>query len=407
MDKPYQPPSILRLHGIELKDWTPLEDISDQRLLESTTADDPLQDAEIPPDRIPRIFTGLKGWPHRTNLPCWQCDCTFDDRPKFVSPYIRESESLGVESGVIGNMCTFNCAQLWIDIMYAGKEEQRRRISDNNCMIYFIFTGVRVARIQPAYPKTERRKYGGTWDEDTFWKKMRELDPVAGLRNHTPGSIIPERNRVVSEELRVRSAVADLRARSGITAAPVPRVLSDAPDTETHVPGGPMYVSSNSAWSVCGLVIRGEDDSVSIRTGAPTAAVRAADGQGAAGRQADDVLDDEYLARFLASGGVYELADSDDLAALLAAVDAPGEPVGAPVRAPEAMIAVAENDPAPPSSAGAELDELLDELTMAATGGPPATSAARGPDAAPAAAAAAALTITDADIDTLFAAYGL
>ncbi len=273
MDKPYRPPCILRMMGVGLSDWRSPEDLADQKLIDAIQDADPLRDAEVPPDRIPRIFTSLKRWPHRTNLPCWQCDFTFDDRPKFAAPYIRESESLGIEAGVVGNFCTFNCVQLWTDMMYAGREEQRRRISDNNCHIYFIFTGVRVSRIHPAPWKTEMHKYGGTWTEETFWKKLRDLDPIAGLRNHTPGSVIPERNRaVVPEELRARSVVAELQTHgAGVSAAPVPRVLSNAPDAEARVPGGPVYVSNNSAWGVCGLDLWSADDSVSIGLDKPEA----------------------------------------------------------------------------------------------------------------------------------------
>ena len=54
------------------------------------------------------------------------------------------------------------------------------------------------------------RKYGGVWEEETFWKKMRELDPLGGLQNHTLGSIIPERNRV-PEDMRMRVALGDMR----------------------------------------------------------------------------------------------------------------------------------------------------------------------------------------------------
>ena len=57
------------------------------------------------PDKIPRVFTGLEDWPHRTNLCCWVCDCTFDDRPKFVPTYGREGENGGIEFGVKGNIC--------------------------------------------------------------------------------------------------------------------------------------------------------------------------------------------------------------------------------------------------------------------------------------------------------------
>ncbi|NBW87833.1 MAG: hypothetical protein EBR23_13665, partial [Planctomycetia bacterium] len=212
METPYQPPNILRLFGITLKEWTPIEDVADKRLLRQAADGHPgaaATEAVQPYDKVPRVFTGIEDWPLSTNLRCWQCDSTFDDRPKFVPTYVREAENGGIEFGVRGNMCTFNCAELWIHIHYAGKEDQRWRIQDNLCLVYFLFTGHRAARILPAPHKTELRQYGGELDEETFWKKMRTLDSLAGLRDHTPGSIVPDRDRTpaIPECDRVKTAL--------------------------------------------------------------------------------------------------------------------------------------------------------------------------------------------------------
>lgn len=202
MELPYQPPSILRLYGITLNDYVPVEDVADERLLTSAIAgapgldpEEPTPEALCPLDKIPRVFTGLDDWPQGTNLRCWQCDYTFDGRPKFVPTYVRETDSGGLEFGVQGNMCTFNCAELWIRINYAGKDDLRWRAQDLLCLVYFLFTGRRVVRILPAPLKTEQQRYGGDLDEEAFWKKLRGLDPVDGLRDHTPGSVRPERDR--------------------------------------------------------------------------------------------------------------------------------------------------------------------------------------------------------------------
>jgi hypothetical protein len=195
MEVPYRPPNILRLTGITLADFVPIEDVADQNW---TSAADDIQlddDAIHPPDKIPRTFTGLEDWPHTTNLRCWQCDFTFDDRPKFIPTYVCETEDDRIEFGVLGNMCTFNCAELWIITNYAGKEEQQWRAQDNLRLVYFLFTGRHVDRIKPAINKTELKKYGGELDEETFLRRMRDLDPIAGLKDHTPGTVIPDRDR--------------------------------------------------------------------------------------------------------------------------------------------------------------------------------------------------------------------
>ena len=92
METPYQPPNILRLFGITLKEWTPIEDVADKRLLRQAADGHPgaaASEAVQPYDKVPRVFTGIEDWPLSTNLRCWQCDSTFDDRPKFVPTYVR------------------------------------------------------------------------------------------------------------------------------------------------------------------------------------------------------------------------------------------------------------------------------------------------------------------------------
>jgi hypothetical protein len=205
MESTYKRPCILRLTGITMADYVPVEDIADNRLLHPGTDDgkvgaeesESVPEAALPLDKIPRVFTSLDEWPHSTNLLCWSCGFSFDDRPKFEPTFVRESEAGEIEFGVRGNMCTFNCVETWIEIRYGAhaNNEKRRKAQDNLCLVYFMFTGRRVSQIKPAPYRTELRKYGGELDEDTFWTRLRALDPVAGLRDHTPGSVVPERER--------------------------------------------------------------------------------------------------------------------------------------------------------------------------------------------------------------------
>jgi hypothetical protein len=98
MEPAYKQPNILRLPGISLADYVPVEDIADAHFLDTGTdgfapdPEGPAPESAHPPDKIPRVFTGLDDWPLRTNLRCWVCDFTFDDRPKFVPTYVREGE---------------------------------------------------------------------------------------------------------------------------------------------------------------------------------------------------------------------------------------------------------------------------------------------------------------------------
>lgn len=199
VEKMYRPPNILRLPGIKLSDFRPPEDAFDERLLEGVESAEgrtsPLGAEGVPFDKIPPEFTGLEDWPTSTNLKCWVCDFNFSDRPKFVALSFKDNETGGFKMGVHGVMCTFNCAELYIETHYLRLTE-RQHLQELLRFEYFFFTAKWVSRIKPAPSKTEMLHYGGPLDSDAFLKKLRELDPDHGLRDHTPGSILPERLRI-------------------------------------------------------------------------------------------------------------------------------------------------------------------------------------------------------------------
>ena len=282
-------PKYLRLGGITRADWCPVEDVADMRLLQGVGGppegpEDPAPESIYPPDKIPRTFNGdITQWPYETNLHCWECGFRFAQPPKFAPTHVRESEDGGVEFGVLGNMCTFNCAALWISTRYAGQVDQLWRMQDNLCLLYFLFTGRRVSRIPLAPNKTELRRYGGDLEDEVFLAKLRSLDPSsAGLRNHTPGSIVPERNRMqgTPECDRLNAAIATIRASIGHSGAPVMRAVSSGDESLGSRPfraGGALLVSQKSVWGVCGHVAGGAPGDV-----AAAGAAAAADAAGAA-----------------------------------------------------------------------------------------------------------------------------
>jgi hypothetical protein len=210
MERNYRPPSILHLTGITLKDYVPIEDVADEKVLDSASCEDQCDeqyagenkvnqrgvlDAAFPYDKIPKVFTSLEEWPLRTNLRCHEYDFTFDDRPKFIPTYIRVNEDSTYEIGVRGNFCTFNAAARHINATIHNAEE-RWRTQDMLKFVYSLFTGVTVSHIEPGPAKTDLVYYGGSWDEETLWKRLRELDPIHGLKDHTPGSVLTERERM-------------------------------------------------------------------------------------------------------------------------------------------------------------------------------------------------------------------
>jgi hypothetical protein len=198
MDIPIRRPNILHLGGITLNDFVPIEDVFDEKVLEVVEKGD--QGSEpLPFEKIPAVFTSVEEWPFSTNLRCWSCTFTFDGPPCFVPTFVRTGSDDRVEVGVEGNFCTFNCAARYIDDTYPPQAYAAKhwRMQDILCLVYFYFKGHRVRHIKPAPRKTELIGFGGDLDEEDFWARMRELDPLNGLRDHRPGTVVPERMRPV------------------------------------------------------------------------------------------------------------------------------------------------------------------------------------------------------------------
>src|SRR5271156_4688926 len=141
MERGYRQPCILRLTGITLKDYTPIEDVADDKVLDAADGEDlcdeqyneerkdavrGVPDSVMPYDKIPKVFTTLEEWPLHTNLRCHEYGYTFDDRPKFIATYIRVKEDGSYEIGVKGNFCSFNAAARHIDTTIHNIEERWR-----------------------------------------------------------------------------------------------------------------------------------------------------------------------------------------------------------------------------------------------------------------------------------------
>ena len=187
MDIPYRRCNTLRLQGISLADYEPIESFADQRFLDETVGED-LCDR---PDRVviqthekmPTVFSGLEEWPLSTTLCCHECSMTFTGRPKFIPTFIREAAGgMGasrIEMGVRGNFCSWGCAELWIESRHVSSTEQRWRLQDNLRHAFHMFTGAHVAQIRAAHPREELLQYGGDLELDTWLRRNRELEPVA------------------------------------------------------------------------------------------------------------------------------------------------------------------------------------------------------------------------------------
>jgi hypothetical protein len=177
MEQPRPGRTILRLVGISMSDVCSMEDAADTRF--QVGVDDATPVRQMVYDKIPRLFTGLGEWVQHTNLHCWGCGFCFDGRPKFVPTYIREGDGGAMEIGVLGNMCSFACAERWIVTRVGDGRTaaEKWKLQNNLCRLHQIFTGRLPTRIIAAPCITELCSYGGDMDDATFRRTIRTLSP--------------------------------------------------------------------------------------------------------------------------------------------------------------------------------------------------------------------------------------
>jgi hypothetical protein len=231
----YVRPNILTLNDISLtgNTWETPEECAERKFLADV-------DTELHHtgeyDKIRRSFTSLDDWPDSTNIKCWACNHSFDNRPVFVPTYIKETDD-GLEIGVKGNMCGFNCAERWIIDRYAHCREDRWKYQDNLILLHYLFTGYYVASIAPAPSITEHQMYGGDLDHNAFWRKMKELeikpslpDPLSTRLSNILSMVRPTVEKIVF----ARNAATSNPAASAVSAVvsnPVNNSASSAAST--------------------------------------------------------------------------------------------------------------------------------------------------------------------------------
>ena len=200
--KPYKPANYLRLPLVSRKNCIQVEDILNKKLY--SYIDDKEYYEGVPQevvdkfercyDEIPKTFINLDDYPSDTNLLCWYCDRTFNTRPIFISPSLKEIEQynckIQFEFEVYGNFCSFNCAEAYINFSFVGDKKDKYKTRLN--ILYEIFTGKRATIIEPAIPKTLMKKYGGQLTDDEYSEKMQKINPES--INHRK-QILQERYR--------------------------------------------------------------------------------------------------------------------------------------------------------------------------------------------------------------------
>jgi len=186
-------PNILFLPGIDIDEYVSIEDKANEKLLEIINVNnEPLYEYSIYNKNDIKFLSNEK-WPSLTNLHCWYCDFTFDGNFVFIPTHIKECPNGGLEFGVRGYMCTFNCAMSIILSTTSHGSAERWKYINNLKILYFIKNGVHVSYIKAAPCKYNLKKYGGEWTNEKFWEELKNLDIYGGLKDHT---IKPENERI-------------------------------------------------------------------------------------------------------------------------------------------------------------------------------------------------------------------
>jgi hypothetical protein len=152
-------PNFLFLKDVSMKDYESIEDKYDKKIYQYMDSNDIICAVDI-------------------NLHCWNCSLVFDYDPIFIPTHIKESPSGGLEFGIKGNMCSFNCAmQIILDQTNDGSPE-RWKYTNNLKLLYFIKKGIHINDIKPAPSKNNLIAYGGTWTPEILSEEIKKLDKM-------------------------------------------------------------------------------------------------------------------------------------------------------------------------------------------------------------------------------------
>lgn len=198
----HQNPIILRLDGVSLESMIHVDDQFEKDILENIADEinsSAIENENSPYDKIIPVFTGKDNWPVQTNIVCWNCDLEFKSRPIFIPGFIRFNPD-GHEMGVIGNMCSFNCAEAWIIHNYHDLN-MKARYRENLTYLYEIFNEVKIASITPSPSKLTMTKYGGNLSEEEYAKKIKDLS-IANLKH-----ALSQRVEKIESKLSVEKSV--------------------------------------------------------------------------------------------------------------------------------------------------------------------------------------------------------
>ena len=160
--------NTLFLKGINYEEVGNIDDKFDENIILNIQVDPVVEEvAEF--GKLPKIFTNFESWPKKVNLNCWSCHSNIKSIPVFI-PNIENKK----EIEVYGCFCSFNCAQLFVNLHY-----DRLRIIHYTANLHYLFKvfyGKKINMITPSYNPLEKLdRYGGNWSQEEYNKRQKEL----------------------------------------------------------------------------------------------------------------------------------------------------------------------------------------------------------------------------------------
>jgi hypothetical protein len=166
----FSTPKVLFIKGVFIKDCTTIDDLFDEQILDQ--AHDDIDEVSTYMN-LPTVFYSLKKWPKQTNIHCFYCDLQFEGTPVFIPKTIVPSKE-GFTMGTEGCFCGFNCGMSHIDLFYPKINDN---VNKKNMLklLFKVFTGKTVSKIENAPLKYKMVKYGGMYSFQDYKNAIKAL----------------------------------------------------------------------------------------------------------------------------------------------------------------------------------------------------------------------------------------
>lgn len=174
--------NILLLPNIKKDDFVSIDDVFENRLLQTACGDNYSNDeiySSTIYDKIPTRFYNITLWPKQTNLKCWNCDGKCKSFPWFIPTRLFQDEVGDEYFEVKGNFCTLNCVYSYT--IKCFKESECIDIHARLIHLYEKIFKTHIIKIPASPNKEEKIEYGGELTTEEFEKEIERRNNEQNL----------------------------------------------------------------------------------------------------------------------------------------------------------------------------------------------------------------------------------